>query len=342
VRDAFAPVLSAARRRDERLFVIDGDCAHSTRSGRFGAEYPGSFLNAGIAEQNMVGMAAGLALSGLRPVVSGFASIVVGRAAEQILLSVALPGLPVLFAGHYAGMSGALEGAPHHAITDLAFLRAVPGMRIWIPADDADVASVGEAALAEDGPAYLRLCRDPVPAVPGGRRIGTALRHWPSPGARVVIVACGVAVGPSVEAASILSGRGVPTQVVAVLRLKPLPSAELAALIQDADLVVTVEEHSVIGGLGSAVAEVIAEVGGPPLRRLGVQDSFTETGPYHQLLARYGIEACAIATSATEALDRRTAATSLSNFPPGLGPEVSEPLTAAGSCRPGHVEKGSL
>jgi transketolase len=309
MRDAFAPVLRRARERDERIFVLDGDCAHSTRSGRLADRYPESFLNAGIAEQNMMGMAAGLALAGLRPVVSGFASIVVGRAAEQILLSVALPALPVLIAGHYAGMSGALEGAPHHAITDLAFLRSVPGMRIWVPADDTDVEPVGAAALADaaEGPTYLRLCRDPVPAVPGGERADDGLRRWPVPDPRVTLVACGVAVGPAVAAAAELTGRGLATAVIGVLRLKPLPGRRLRALIGNSALVVSVEEHNVIGGLGSAVAELLAEHGGPPLRRLGIADTFTETGPYPQLLARYGIEAGAIAdraAAAYAALDR--------------------------------------
>lgn len=289
MRDVFADVLLDARTADERLFVLDGDCARSTRTNRIGLRYPDSFLNAGIAEQNMIGMAAGMALVGLRPVVSGFASIVVGRAAEQIILSIAWPNLPVTIVGHYAGLSGALEGAPHHAITDLAFTRAIPGMRIWTPADDTDVTIVGPLALSEECPTYLRLCRDPVEPITGDQRIGDSLRVWATPSADITIVACGVVVREAVQAAAILNAGGIDTTVVGVLLFKPFPENELADLISDSALVVTVEEHNIIGGLGSSVAEVIAGNHGPPTLRLGIADHFTETGPHRQLLAHYGL-----------------------------------------------------
>jgi transketolase len=297
VRDAFAGVLLAARESDERLYVLDGDCARSTRTSRLGQRYPGSFLNAGIAEQNMVGMAAGLALAGLRPVVSGFASIVVGRAAEQLILSVALPDLPVTVVGHYAGLSGALEGAPHHATTDLAVMRAIPNMRIWVPADDADVLVAGGLALAASGPAYLRLTRDPVPPVSGGRWHGDGLRIWDRDGAGVAIVAAGIPVGAAITAAEHLAADGIRATVAAVLRVKPLPAAELLAAVAGTRLVVTVEEHSRIGGLGSAVAELCAERGGPRVVRLGIGDWFTETGSHPELLAKYGLDGPGIAAS---------------------------------------------
>lgn len=289
MRDVFAEVLLRARTVDERLFVLDGDCARSTRTNRISCCYPDSFLNAGIAEQNMIGMAAGMALAGLRPVVSGFASIVIGRAAEQIILSIAWPNLPVTIVRHYAGLSGALEGAPHHATTDLAFTRAIPGMRIWTPADDTDVTIVGPIALSEESPTYLRLCRDPVKPITGDQRIGDSLRLWSAPSADVTIVACGVAVREAVQAAEILNTGGIATAVVGVLLLKPFPENELADLIGSSALVVTVEEHNIIGGLGSSVAEIVASNHGPPTLRLGIADHFTETGPHRQLLAHYGI-----------------------------------------------------
>jgi len=173
VRDVFADVLLRARAADERLFVLDGDCARSTRTNRIGQHYPDSFLNVGIAEQNMIGMAAGMALAGLRPIVSGFASIVIGRAAEQITLSIAWPNLPVTIVGHYAGLSGALEGAPHHAITDLAFTRAIPGIHIWTPADDTDVTIIGRNRSAPATPRTLR------PRIPRTRRTHTSRLEAP-------------------------------------------------------------------------------------------------------------------------------------------------------------------
>ncbi|MGH3813553.1 MAG: transketolase C-terminal domain-containing protein [Pseudonocardiaceae bacterium] len=243
------------------------------------------------AEHDRYGRRHGLA--GLRPTVSGFASIVIGRAAEQIILSIAWPNLPVTIVGHYAGLSGALEGAPHHATTDLAFTRAIPGMRIWTPADDTDV---GPIALSEEGPTYLRLCRDPVEPITGDQRIGDSLRVWATPSADVTIVACGVVVGEAVQAAEILNAGGIETAVVGVLLLKPFPKNELAGLIGDSALVVTVEEHNIIGGLGSSVAEVIASNHGPPTLRLGIADRFTETGPHRQLLAHYGLASREFAT----------------------------------------------
>ncbi|MDX3458196.1 transketolase C-terminal domain-containing protein [Streptomyces sp. ME02-8801-2C] len=284
------------------MYVLDGDCARSTRSARFQQRFPESFLNAGIAEQNMIGMAAGLALTGFRPVVSGFSSIVVGRGAEQILLSLALPGLPVTIAGHYAGLSAGLEGAPHHGITDLAFLRAVPGMSIWVPADNSDVAHAGGAALAAEGPAYVRLSRDPVPPVAGGPLVEDSLRLWAVPRPRVTLVGCGVAVGVCVRAADELNAQGVPTAVVGVLRLKPFAQERFLDLVGQSELVVTVEEHTTIGGLGGCVAEVIAAERGPRTLTLGIADRFTETGPHAQLLERYGISCEAITTTVRDAL----------------------------------------
>ncbi|MGC0419631.1 transketolase family protein [Embleya sp. AB8] len=306
MRDPFGAALLRACEADRRLFVLDGDCSHSTRSGRVADRLPGSFLNTGIAEQNMLGMAAGLALAGYRPVVSGFASILVGRAAEQILLSIGWPGLPVTIAGHYAGVSGSLEGAPHHAITDLAFMRSVPGMNVWVPADDADADTLGTEVLTgaggpdtppRPGPNYVRLCRNPMPPVPGGPRGPGDLRVWDHPDPDVVFVACGVAVAECVAAAELLAARGVAARVLGALRLKPFPDSEVYDLVRSGVLVVTVEEHSTIGGLGGAVAELIAARGGPRVLRLGIADTFTETGPYRQLLDKYGIAGPAIAAA---------------------------------------------
>jgi len=242
-------------------------------------------------------------------VVSVFSSIVMARAAEQVLLSVALPDLPVTFAGHYAGVSAALEGAPHHAITELAFLRAVPNMRIYVPCDDAEAAEAAARPSAAEHPQYIRLCRDPVEPIPGGERRSEALRVWPGERPEVLLVCCGVAVGPCVRAAGLLAARGIGACVAAVTRIKPFPDRELCELARECRVALSVEEHTVIGGLGGATAEAFAEFGGPRLLRLGLPDTFTETGPYRDLLARYGIEDVQIADRALTALEsvrRRT------------------------------------
>ena len=305
MRDAFADALIAARERDPLLFVLDGDCSRSTRTSRFEELFPQSFLNVGIAEQNLVGVAAGLALRGFRPVACSFAAILTSRAAEQIMLAVAYQHLPVVLAGHYAGLSGAYEGAPHHSIADLAYLRAVPGLDVWVPADDEDVAPLLDEALLRDSPAYVRLSRDPISS--------GALREWRDglgwcrvhgDGADVALVACGVGVREAVHAAELLEPLGVDTRVLGLLRLKPLDPDGLRAALGGAGLVVTVEEHSVNGGLGAAVAEALAP-NPVPLRRVGIRDTFTETGPYDDLLRAYGVTAEAIADAALDAIGAR-------------------------------------
>jgi len=301
MRQAFVSALLEARAEDERLFVLDADCSRSTQTARFAARYPDSFLNVGIAEQHLIGMAAGLALAGLTPVACSFAAILVARAGEQILQSVAAQKLSVKIAGHYAGMSGAREGAPHHSITDLAFMRAVPGMAVWIPAEDADVGPLTRALLAEPGPAYIRLCRDPVTLPQPHAAQDRRWRLW-SPGGDVLLVAGGAIVGQAIEAVALLERDGIRTTVFAPLCLKPFPDEALLAALSDVRVVVTVEEHDVLGGIGGAVAEVVAEAGGPRVIRSGISDCFTETGAYTELLERYGLTAPHIAATVRRAL----------------------------------------
>ncbi|MEL7059257.1 MAG: transketolase C-terminal domain-containing protein [Acidobacteriota bacterium] len=292
MREAFIDAILVERSLDERLFVLDADCARSTKTCRFAQHYPDSFLNLGIAEQNLVGVAAGMALAGLRPVACTFAAMLVARAGEQILQSVAAQELPVKLAGHYAGMSGAREGAPHHSVADLAFLRAVPGMEVWIPADDADVRPVVKRLMASPQPGYVRLCREPVAPLAGGTHFAEGgLRFWGPQEPEVVLVAAGITVRECLAAARRCEERGIATAVLAILRLKPFPESQLVALTNGARLVMSVEEHSWYGGLGGAAAEALAQSAGPPLVRVGLRDQFTETGSYPELLDAYGLTA---------------------------------------------------
>lgn len=305
MRAAFADTLIAAKERRPDLFVLDGDCAKSTNTARFAERYPDSFLNVGISEQHMIGTSAGLALMGFRPVACSFAAMLVARAGEQILQSIAYQSLPVKLAGHYAGVSGAREGAPHHAICDLAFMRAVPGMTVWTPADDGDVQMLTNALIDGDGPGYIRLSREPVPPLgnaEGDPRDG--VRYWHG-GEEAMLVGIGTGVGVALEAAGQLNAQGIATRVLAVTRLKPFPTEALLARAGNCRLVATVEEHSIIGGLASAVSEVLAAVGGPPLEAIGIRDTFTETGSYADLLHRYGLDAGSVVDAVKRRLEQR-------------------------------------
>jgi transketolase len=307
VRDAFADALIAARRRDPLLFVLDGDCARSTRTSRFEEIFPESFLNVGIAEQNLVGIAAGLALRGFRPVACSFAAMLSSRAAEQIMLSVAYQHLPIVLAGHYGGLSGAFEGAPHHSIADLAYLRAVPGLDVYVPADDDDVAPLFDEALLRGSPAYFRLCRDPVSSGAAREwREGVGWCRVHGDGVDVALVACGIGVREGVRAAERLEPLGIDARVIGLPRLKPLDPDGLRAALAGTGVVVTVEEHSVNGGLGAAVAEALA-ADPVPVHRLGIRDTFTETGPYEDLLRQYGLTAEAIVDTVLDVVGARQA-----------------------------------
>lgn len=308
MRAAFADTLLAAKEQRPDLFVLDGDCAKSTNTARFAERHPDSFLNVGIAEQHLVGISAGLALMGFLPVACSFAAMLVGRAGEQILQSVAYQSLRVKLAGHYAGISGAREGAPHHAISDLAFMRAVPGMTIWTPADDGDVQALTLALLDGEGPGYIRLSREPVAAIAGSAgdpREGC--RYWHG-GSDVMLVATGTAVGVAVEAAGRLEAIGIGTRVLGITRIKPFPAHALLAHAGICRVIVTVEEHSVIGGLGSAVAEVIAHAQGPVVETVGIRDCFTETGAYADLLHRYGLDTDAVIAAVRRRLEHESPA----------------------------------
>ncbi|MFK4484958.1 transketolase family protein [Bradyrhizobium sp. USDA 336] len=303
MRDAFAASLIELGPAQPDIFVLDADCSHSTRSYRFGELNPSAFLNVGIAEQNMMSMAAGLAMHAYIPFVCGFAAIMIARAGEQIIQSIAYPNLNVKIAGHYSGISASREGAPHHAIADIAFLRAIPNMRIYSPADDADVAVLLQAAAEHRGPVYLRLARDAAPPIPGGRyEADREIRIWGGP-CDVALVTTGAVTSEAIAAANSLREIGVATSVFSVLRLKPFPQQFWHERLSSCSLVVSIEEHNIIGGLGSAMAEMIAELG-LPIRhlRLGIQDRFTETGSYNELLDLFGLSADRIVESCLAAL----------------------------------------
>jgi transketolase len=292
-RVVFGETLAAMAHERDDIVVLDGDLANSTRADIVAERAPHAFVEGGIAEQNLFGVAAGLATMGLTPYISTFACFAVARALDQIRVTIAQPHLGVKIVGGYSGILTGSTGKTHQMVDDLAIMRAMPGMTVLAPADDVEAEAMLRAAADLPGPVYIRLARDPVARV-FDRPV------WPGPGPRTVrtgqgrvrLVSTGTQTSRTLEAAERLAGDGLSVHVVHVPVLKPLDTRALAAALAGARLIVTVEEHTIVGGLGGAVAELLAEQGGaPPLRRIGLADEFGESGPNADLLEHYGLSA---------------------------------------------------
>jgi transketolase len=297
-REVFGEVLAAMALERDDILVLDGDLANSTRADIVAERAAGSFLEMGIAEQNLLGVAAGLATMGFIPYVSTFACFAVARALDQIRVTIAQPHLPVKIAAGYSGILTGSTGKTHQMVDDLAIMRAMPGMTVLAPADDIEAEALLRSAADLPGPVYIRLARDAVrrviaPGVGAGSMSPAILRH----GRDVALVSTGTQTTRTLSAAELLAADGIDAGVVHVPVLKPLDGEALLGAIGGHRLVVTVEEHTVIGGVGSAVAELIAEAGDvhPRLRRIGLQDVYGESGPNDALLERYGLSATRVA-----------------------------------------------
>ena len=307
-RNAYGQTLVELGALDPDLVVMDADLSASTMSKLFAQAYPDRFFNMGIAEANMVGVAAGLAACGKKPFVSSFAMFAAGRDWEQVRNSVAYPGLNVKIVGSHGGLSVGEDGATHQCIEDYALMRAIPGMLVLSPCDGFEMREATKALLAYEGPAYMRLGRLAVDtvtdAIPGYRfRLGKgALLR---PGKDVSILATGMMVQMALEAAQALSGEGIDARVIDLHTIKPLDEEIVIAAARQTGCLVTSEEANVIGGLGSAVAECVAENCPVPLVRHGVNDVFGRSGKDQDVLAAYGLTAAGIAEAARKAIARK-------------------------------------
>jgi transketolase len=316
-RDVFGSTMVELGKADDRILVLDGDLANSTRADRFASAYPERFLQMGIAEQNMLGVAAGLAAMGFVPFVSTFAAFAVCRALDQVRVLVAQPRSNVKIAAGYAGILTGMTGKTHQVFDDLAVMRAMPGMVVLAPADDVEARQVLLASAAHAGPVYIRLARDPVSRVFGESyrfAIGKAvvLRR----GGSVCLISTGTQTSRALGATTLLATRGVDTSVLHVPTVKPLDAEAIIAAAKASSLIVTCEEHSVIGGLGGSVAEVLSSAGGaPPLVRLGITDVFGESGSDADLLDKYGLSASRVAGAILSALDVNGHASTLASLP---------------------------
>ena len=291
-RAAYGKALAELAEKEPNLVVLDADLSGSTMSKDFAAVCPDRFFDMGIAEANMVGVAAGLAACGKKPFVNSFAMFAAGRAWEQVRNSVAYPGLNVKVVGSHGGLSVGEDGATHQCIEDLAIMRAIPGMTVLCPCDAHEMHQAVKALLAYDGPAYLRLGRlavetvtDQVPGYEFAIGKGALLR----PGTDVTVVAVGMMVQMALAAAEQLAGEGLSVRVIDMHTIKPLDTDLLLRAAKETGCLVTTEEANVVGGLGSAVAECLSGAFPVPLVRHGVEDVFGRSGAAQKVLEAYGV-----------------------------------------------------
>jgi transketolase len=310
LRDAFGKALVDLGAQDERVVCLDADTASSSKMSLFAAAYQERFFQMGIAEQNMTGVAAGLAAMGFVPFTNSFACFATLRTTDQIRTSIAQPGLPVVISGAYSGLLAGKTGKSHQAIEDIAVMRALPNMTVVAPGDGVEARKAVFAVADYGAPVYLRLTRDPSPVVFDESydfRIGRAVVV--REGADVTVITTGTMVGRAVEAAEALAAEGISVHLLHAATVKPLDVEAVVAAAAKTGLVVTAEDHNIIGGLGGAVAEVLGEHRPTPMKRVGVADVYSESASNDDLLQKYGLTAGHIAQAARSLMERRAAPT---------------------------------
>ncbi|MCB1173307.1 MAG: transketolase family protein [Leptospiraceae bacterium] len=306
-RDAYGETLRELGRQHSSIVVLDADLSGSTKTNLFAKEFPDRFINVGVAEQNLVGMAAGFALSGLTAFASSFAMFLSGRAWEITRNSVAYPGLNVKLVATHGGITVGEDGASHQCIEDLAIMRAIPEMRVFIPADAPEMEQVIRKAYELQGPVYVRAGRSGVPVLahasdyqfePGKAEIRREGRD-------ATIVACGIMVAEADQAAALLAAEHqLDVAVLNMASIKPFDTDTMVRFARQTGVVVSCEEHNIIGGLGSAVCECLAEHFPVPVKRMGMLDQFGQSGPAEELLDHYKLRASDIVSTVLEAVQK--------------------------------------
>lgn len=305
-REAYGKALAAVGGKNNNVIVLDADLSKSTKTEVFGKAYPERFFNVGIAEQNMMGTAAGLAAAGKIPFVSTFAVFATGRAFEQIRNSICYPKLNVKIAATHAGLTVGEDGASHQSIEDISLMRTLPNMTVIVPADGIETEKAIEFAAEYKGPCYIRLGRSNVPELFGSDykfEIGKAVTV--TEGNDVTIIATGIMVAEAKTAAEELSKEGISARVLNIHTIKPIDSEAIIKAAEETGCIVTCEEHSIIGGLGSAVAEVLVENKPVPMLRLGVNDTFGESGKPKDLLKKYKLTSADVVEKVKEVLSKK-------------------------------------
>ena len=305
-RYGYAEALLELGRRDDRVVVLDADLSKSTLTSRFAESYSSRFFNIGIAEQNMLGVAGGLALTGKVPFVTTYGVFLAGRAWDQIRTSICYGKLNVKLAGAHGGLSVGPDGATHQALEDIAIMRVLPNMRVVVPCDSPQARLATLTAAKIDGPFYIRLGREPIPVITTVKtkfELGKA--QLMRPGTDITIVACGFMVYLSLLAAQKLARQGISCEVINLHTIKPIDRKTLISSAKKTAAMVTAEEHQLSGGMGSAVAEVMAREYPVPIEMVGVRDTFGESGQPWELMRKYRLTDSDLARAVLRALARK-------------------------------------
>lgn len=305
-RNYYGKALAELASEDPRVVVMDADLAGSTKTSDFQKVCPERFVEVGIAEQNMIGIAAGLAASGKVVFASTFGVFATGRCWEQIRLACAYPKLNVKVCATHCGITVGEDGASHQALEDMAIMRTLPNMTVLCPADAYEAFAATKALAEFDGPAYMRMGRADFPVVTEeGEPFVIGKAKLMREGSDVTLIGCGQMTALCLQAAEMLEAEGVSAEVLNISTIKPLDSEAIVASVSKTGCCVTAEEHSIVGGLGSAVCEVLAESRPAPVERVGTMDTFGESGKPDELMARYGLTAEHIADSARKSISRK-------------------------------------
>ena len=305
-RNYYGKALAELASEDPRVVVMDADLAGSTKTSDFQKVCPERFVEVGIAEQNMIGIAAGLAASGKVVFASTFGVFATGRCWEQIRLACAYPKLNVKVCATHCGITVGEDGASHQALEDMAIMRTLPNMTVLCPADAYEAFAATKALAEFDGPAYMRMGRADFPIVTEeGEPFVIGKAKLMREGNDVTLIGCGQMTALCLQAAEMLEAEGVSAEVLNISTIKPLDSEAIVASVSKTGCCVTAEEHSIVGGLGSAVCEVLAESRPAPVERVGTMDTFGESGKPDELMARYGLTAEHIADSARKSISRK-------------------------------------
>jgi transketolase len=300
MRDAFGEALVHLAGEIPEMIVLDADVSASTKTVGFAEAHPDRFFNVGVAEANMVDIAAGMATCGLRPVVNTFSIFLTLKGADQIRNTICYNNLPVVLAGTYGGLSDSYDGASHQSILDVAMMRALPAMVVIVPADGVEAQQALRLALRRDGPTFIRICRNETPVLPEDAPLEIGKIRKLREGSDLTIGVTGVPTFMAMEAAEQLAEDGIGVDLLEIATLKPI---EVEALVQSSSKtrkVLTVEEHTIYGGLGSAVAEVLAKHAPTRMDYVAIPDRFAESGDYAGLLTKYGISVQAIVEKAKD------------------------------------------
>lgn len=305
-RDAYGKALVELGQKNDKVIVFDADLAAATKTGMFKKEFPERFIDCGIAEGNMMGVAAGMATAGYTVFASSFAMFAAGRAFEQVRNTIGYPHINVKIGATHAGISVGEDGASHQCCEDIALMRTIPGMTIINPADDVEARLAVMAAAEIDGPVYMRFGRLAVPRIfDENYKFEVGKGVYLKEGKDVTIIATGLMVERALQAADMLAAEGIDAAVINMATIKPIDKDIIIDAAKKTGAIVTAEEHSVIGGLGEAVAGVVAETKPVPVLRVGVEDTFGKSGPALELLEIYGLNAENICKKAIQAMENK-------------------------------------